>query len=268
MNATFITQQQFDDIEGCVSFLADAQGKVNLFITAISPIPNSVKLAVPSSHIREAEADMGGWNAGYSDTGYRRLHQILVDALYFLDYLIPQIKAPSTPDPNGLSSTLARIPAPPGPPPASAMRPITNCLEAYDHHLRMMGMAGVCALFNRVILTATRNSFGEALPRVIDFMSMHLPLTERPNFPANQAKIARDVLTDARRHYTFGMNGMANLFVQQRRISTLILKIRRGFNLLLDLGTHRRLRADLKVIQLQATQAHRYCGEILALRRQ
>jgi hypothetical protein len=267
MSATFITQEQFDEIEDCVSFLADAPDRVKQFNAALFTLPDFLKPAPPLSDMLEGQRQMALWTVGYYEVSYRQLHQLLVDALYCFDYLIPQIQPPSTADPDGLAATLSRIPAPPGPPPASALRPITHCLQAYDYHVRMMGQGATYAVFNRALFNATRKSFGQVLPRLLDFMSAQLQIAERLNLPANRLKTARDMLTEAHRHYTFGMNGMANLMAQQSRISTLIGGINQHFNLLLDLGTLRRFRADLEVIQLQATQAQRYCAEILALRR-
>lgn len=266
MNATFITQQQFNDIESCVSYQADATHKVWIFDDALYPTLKIPRPTALHSHILEGEKQMADWNQRYYEASYKLINQVLTDALHFFDYLTPQLKALATVHPDGLSTTLAKISAPPGSKPAYAIGPITNCLQAYDHYVRMLAFAVLYTIGNRDHFNAMRNSFAQVLPRVIDFMSVHLQVAERMNLPADRLKTARDVLTDARGHYPFGMNGMANLMAQQSRIHTLARQVSQRFNGLVTLGNLRRFRADLEVIHLQAKQAQRYCGEILALR--
>lgn len=266
MSATFITQEQLDDIDTCMSFISVGEREVRRFNTLLTLPPNLGATPVPLAQILDGQKQAALWRQRDYPGSYRSTHTILAEAVYFAHYLIPRLSALSSTNRTSPASIMSKIAPPPGPPPAFAFAPMTDCLQLFKYHMEWVIVAYGLAAYTQKNYDTMRENIARVLPRVIDFTSFHLHTAEAKRPPVVGLNAAREFSASARRHYTFGMSGMANLLGQQRRITTLLLDASQSFDGLEAFKSVVRFNAELAVIEVKLKQVQRYCSELLALR--
>jgi len=264
MNATFITQRQFDDIDTCLSVMAQLSFSVNKFIMrlpwqlrrgALTAIPQTVHDGPPTRDL---------WVDHSASEDYLSVNKYLDSLLYMTGHVIAGVGALSSAD---MKSPVSKLPnlVPPPKPPVFPTTPSADCLQILG--VRKLGL--LAALYKTRYTNANygyvREGIYKVLPRVIDFTSQLLQTAETmPLYPGQREDLHFRAAVYPR-YYSFGMTGMANLVAQQDRISTLLEKATRYVDPYRTDKSLARFRSDLEIAEVYLRQARHYGGEIAAL---
>ena len=264
MRATFITQEQFDDIDKCMSFMAQASPMITNYImtlpwqlraSALDAIPHSVHDGPPTKTL---------WIDHSTSEDYLSVNRYLDKLLHITGHVISGVGDLSSADMKSSILKLSSLVAPPKPPVFPSV-PLASCLEILTAHRVGLRAALYKARYTNTHYGYLREGIYKVLPRLIDFTSRLLQIAETmPLYPA-QREALHFRATAFRRFYTFGMVGMANLIAQQDRIATLLASATVYIDPPKKDKSLARFRSDVKVAEVYLKQARHYGEEVAAL---
>jgi hypothetical protein len=265
MTGTFITQRQFDEIDACMAFIETTPGVVGEFTQAAE----LGKLGVtppPYVEMREGASQARLWKLKTDPGFYRLMTGHLEEVGRFSQYLDSYVTALSAVEKRRSVSHLSSVAVPASLHPASGNEPITDCLELLQYHQEW-----VCA-FSEICHVSTpghqkvREAIYQVLPRVFDFMSVHLQAANAQRPAPDHLNLARDRWHMTRGHYLSGMGAAANFMAQYQRINYLLGQANDSFADIENVATLSRLVAGMRLIMVELKQVQRLCSEMAALR--
>lgn len=265
MTGTFITQRQFDDIDACMAFIETTPGVVGEF-TRTAELGELGVTRPPYSEMTAGASQAKLWKLKTDPGFYRLMTGHFEEIARFTEYLDSYIAELSSLEKRGSVSRLSSVAVPANLYPASGSEPITDCLELLQYHRKW-----VC-VFSEIFRTGTsgheevRGAIYKTLPRVFDFMSVHLQHANAKSPEPARIESARKLWQTTRCYYFSGMGATANFLTQYERINYLLAKASESFAGMEHVATLARLASGMKLIMVELGQVQRLGREIGALR--
>jgi len=264
MTGTYVSQEQFDDINECMEYMKTPNLGTWQFTQLLGLVPQWPAF-IPNAEIREGARQSSSWdiksNAGY----YLNVATLLAEVINFTDYVVT-FAASLTPANNQRGvDVLEQMPPPPGLKPMYAPKPLTDCLQLLKHFQQIMWAKAQMGLLTATAYGNLRQGIYTTLPRVADFMSFYLQRAIMMGGHGPASDTARQFAQNVDRLYVFGMSGMANYLTQAQRIYDVIANTSDRFNALESTKSMRVVVNKMKLIKGDLTDAQRYCEEMAAL---
>lgn len=265
MNATFITQSQFDAIDACMGHIESLGNALSGFSSAAEVHQRYGLTPPPWKEMNAGATEAKLWKLKTEPASYRNLVEQIDEVVLLASYLDSYIQKLSSPEKKGPVSNLSDV-APPYREPKHSTGPINDCLSLLRYHQTWVWAYSEMFKIASPGYEAIRKTIYEVLPRALDFMSVHLQAAnaKRPN-PAS-LNLALDQLHATRCHYFSGMGATANFLAQYQRINYLLAKASESFARIENVTTLSRLSAAMNAMLVELKQVQRLCGEIAALR--
>jgi len=266
MTGTFITQRQFDDIDACMAFIETTPGIVGEFASAAELGNKFGVTRPPTTEMREGASQARFWKLKTDPGFYRLMTGHLKEVASFTQYIDSYIPTLSAVEKRGPVSRLSGLVVPAYLYPATGTEPIKNCLQLLQYHQRW-----VC-VFSEISRVSTsghqevRQGIYKVLPRVFDFMSVHLHHANAKCPKPPRIESARKLLHTTRYHYFAGMGATANFLTQHERINYLLAKASESFAGMEKVATLARLATGMKLIMVELDEVQRLGKEIVVLR--
>lgn len=266
MSGTFISQQQFDDIDACMLYIETLNSAVSGFNGAAEVGQKYGLTHPPTVEMREGETQARLWRLKTEPSFYRFIADHIDELAPFTEFLSAYIRGLSPVQRKGTVSSLSGLSFPPGLYPRSSAEPITDCLSLLQYHQKWVWAFSELFRIANSGYDAIREAIYRVLPRVFDFMAVHLQIAASKNLSPKRLSAARDHADTVRAHYWAGMGATANFLTQHRRIGALVAQANRRFDQLENIATLSRLDTDMKLTMVELKQAQRLSREIVALR--
>jgi hypothetical protein len=266
MNATFITQNQFNETNACMLFMESIDPTVSDFNQALELGLRGQLANPPYREMRAGQTQARLWKLKSGQGVYEHTHGILNEAANFADYLTGQIRALSSADKRLPVSHLVNITPPSGPRAMYDSGPAKNCRELLSYHQQWINVLAEFQKATDSDYAALRTGINASLSRVFDYMALHLQPAQIKKPQPARIQTARRHTDSTRKHHRFGMDSIANFLAQQQRIMTLVTGANRYMIQLDNAASVSRLGNDLKLAGLEIRQAQRFCAELAALR--
>ena len=265
MSATFITQQQFDEIDKCMLFVRDSSYRVNHFVLALpSQLRWGAWSAIPQI-VQAGPRTRNQWIDHSDADNYLTINRHLDSLLFITDHIITGIGGLSPADRKSPVSKLSGLVAPPKPP-VFPWYPRATCLQLISWQTTGLRSAIYKARYTNANYRDVREGVYKILPRLIDFTSRLLQIAQTMPLNSYQREDLPYRAAAFPFFYTVGMAGLANLIAQQDRISKLLEQASPYVDPPDNDKSLARFRSDLEIAGVYLRQARRYCREVAALR--
>jgi len=265
MTATFINQRQLDAIDACMGHIESLGNAVSGFCSA-AEIYQGYGLTQPPRVAMNAGATQARlWKLKTEPTFYRNVVEQIDELALLVNYLGSYIGNLSSPEKKGPITILSGI-APPYRRPKYSTEPVNDCLSLLKHHQQWMWAYSQMFEAASPGHEAIRKTMYTVLPRVLDFMSVHLQAANAKRPAPAQLNLARDHWHITRGHYFSGMGATADFLTQYQRINYLLAQASESFAGIEKVATLSRLVAGMRLIMVELKQVQRLCSEIAGLR--
>lgn len=266
MTATFINQSQFDDIDRCMSFIETMKRTVGEFTHAAELGPGYGVTQPPTVEMNAGENQARLWKLKTEPGFYQFMGKNIEELVLLSQYLDPYISAMSPVEKRRPPSHLNDVSFPCALYPAWGTEPITDCFGLLQYHRKWL--LGFSELFRTGVSghEANREAICNVLPRVFDFMSVHLQVANARQPKPVRLKSADNIWRSTRGHYFSGMGATANLLAQFQRTNYLLAQACESFADMENAATLARLAAGMRLMVAELKQVQQFSEELVALR--
>ena len=264
MSGTYLSQQDFNNVDACMDYMSKADEAAGEFTQVLGVYPRYPALT-PMAELREAARQSKSWALKSNVDYYLNFAELLAELIHFADYLVGLTEASTAADIRRGAIVLEQAAAPPGPEPSYAAGALTNCLQVLRHYQMILNLQAELGRIATPGYEELRQGIYTTLPRLAQFMSFYL--RDPAATGRNHAGLGRagELAKDLDRVYALGMIGMANFLAQIQRIATLISEANHRLTGVENAGSMRKLATHMKLIKRQLLVAQGYCEEVAAL---
>ncbi|HXQ99953.1 MAG TPA: hypothetical protein VN798_06150 [Pseudomonas sp.] len=264
MSTTFISKQQLNDLDACMSWMESIETTLRHFNNETAP-PGAL-IGTPSAAMQAGKAQAQAWAKKSNPGVFSAIDKHIASMQSFARHLVSHFEPWVNTDQRPYLVHLSRLPLPPGPLPGGLSPSSTNCLELLRYYEDSLLLLSEIVKAWAPGYDALREGIYKSLPRVVDYMTVRLQPYNPQSKVFGPHTIARQRKRATREHYALGMTASANFHAQYRHITLMLGEANGHFGDLVQNPSAHLFSLDLQHVMIELSRVQQLCRELVTLR--